>query len=65
MDKVTKRFSQITAVENVPIASWLVLGGKCSSCGTPISSRYPFVEALGGILAAAAIWRFGAPPGSN
>src|SRR5205823_6831181 len=41
---------------------WLVLGGKCSSCGTPISSRYPLVEALGGILAAAAIWRFGAPP---
>ncbi|HEY2816538.1 MAG TPA: A24 family peptidase [Casimicrobiaceae bacterium] len=54
----------ITALENVPIASWLVLGGKCSACGKPISSRYPFVEALGGLLAAAAIWRFGAPPAS-
>ena len=54
----------ITALENVPIASWLVLGGKCSACGKPISPRYPFVEALGGLLAAAAIWRFGAPPGT-
>jgi leader peptidase (prepilin peptidase) / N-methyltransferase len=53
---------KITALENVPIASWLVLGGKCSSCGKPISTRYPLVEALGGLLAAAAIWRFGAPP---
>ena len=54
----------ITALENVPIASWLLLGGKCSACGKPISTRYPFVEALGGLLAAAAIWRFGAPPGT-
>jgi leader peptidase (prepilin peptidase)/N-methyltransferase len=51
---------QITALENVPIASFLALGGKCSSCGKPISARYPLVEALGGALAAAAIWRFGA-----
>src|SRR6266513_528662 len=51
---------QITALENVPIASFLALGGKCSSCGKPISARYPVVEALGGALAAAAIWRFGA-----
>jgi leader peptidase (prepilin peptidase)/N-methyltransferase len=51
---------QITALENVPIASFLALGGKCSSCGKPISARYPMVEALGGVLAAAAIWRFGA-----
>jgi leader peptidase (prepilin peptidase)/N-methyltransferase len=51
---------QITVLENVPIASFLALGGKCSSCGKPISARYPLVEALGGALAAAAIWRFGA-----
>ena len=51
---------QITGLENVPIASFLALGGKCSSCGKPISARYPLVEALGGVLAAAAIWRFGA-----
>src|SRR5436309_15669714 len=51
---------QITALENVPIVSFLALGGKCSSCCKPISARYPLVEALGGALAAAAIWRFGA-----
>jgi len=50
---------QITAIENVPVLSWLVLRGKCSNCGTPISTRYPVVELIGGILAAAAIWRFG------
>jgi leader peptidase (prepilin peptidase)/N-methyltransferase len=46
--------------ENVPIASWLALRGKCSSCGTRISARYPLVEALAGIGAAYATWRFGA-----
>ena len=51
---------KITALENVPVASWLALGGKCAACGKPISARYPFVELLGGALAAAAIWRFGA-----
>ena len=50
---------QITAAENVPVLSWLMLRGKCSQCGTPISTRYPVVELIGGILAAAAIWRFG------
>jgi leader peptidase (prepilin peptidase)/N-methyltransferase len=50
---------RITALENVPVASFLALGGKCSSCGKPISARYPLVEVLGGALAAAAIWRFG------
>ena len=51
---------KITALENVPVASWLALGGKCAACGKAISARYPFVELLGGALAAAAIWRFGA-----
>ena len=50
---------RITAVENIPVLSWLVLRGKCSACGTAISSRYPIVEILGGLLAAFAIWRFG------
>jgi leader peptidase (prepilin peptidase) / N-methyltransferase len=30
--------------DNVPIVSWLVLGGKCRDCGQPISLRYPSVE---------------------
>lgn len=49
----------IGALENIPIVSWLALGGACSACRKPISIRYPLVEALGGLLAAYAIWRFG------
>ena len=50
---------KITAAENVPVVSWLLLRGKCSQCGAAISTRYPLVELLGGILAAAAVWKFG------
>ena len=50
---------RIGALENVPVVAWLALKGKCSSCGTPISPRYPLVEALGALLALAALWRFG------
>ena len=49
----------ITALENVPVISWLALRGKCSACKTPISVRYPLVELIGGALAFAAFWRFG------
>jgi leader peptidase (prepilin peptidase)/N-methyltransferase len=49
----------ITAMHNVPVVSWLVLRGKCASCGTPISARYPAVEILGGALAVLVAWRFG------
>ena len=45
--------------ENVPLFSWLALGGKCAGCGTRISARYPLVEVLGGLTAAWAAWRFG------
>lgn len=41
---------QITASENIPIFSWLALGGKCSGCKSPISMRYPLIEALTGAL---------------
>ena len=50
----------ITAIENIPLASWAVLRGKCSGCGTKISARYPLVELLAGIGAAYSAWRFGA-----
>ena len=50
----------IGALENVPVLSWLALGGKCSSCKTPISARYPLVELLGGLGAAVSFWHFGA-----
>jgi leader peptidase (prepilin peptidase)/N-methyltransferase len=39
--------------DNVPILSWLILGGRCRHCRKPISARYPLVEAATGLLAAA------------
>lgn len=50
----------ITALENIPVVSWLALRGKCSACGARISARYPIVEVLGGGLGALAVWQFGA-----
>jgi len=49
----------ITALENIPVLSYLVLGGKCRQCKAPISIRYPLVEALTGALSAFMIWHFG------
>ncbi|MFV8570494.1 prepilin peptidase [Marinobacter sp. SBS5] len=37
---------KIRAWENIPVVSWLILGGKCSSCKTRISARYPLIEAF-------------------
>jgi leader peptidase (prepilin peptidase)/N-methyltransferase len=50
---------RISAAENVPVLSWLVLRGRCRGCGTAISARYPAVEVIAGVLGALAIWRFG------
>jgi leader peptidase (prepilin peptidase)/N-methyltransferase len=50
---------QISALENVPVLSYLFLGGKCSACKAPISIRYPLVEALTGLASAYAAWHFG------
>ena len=50
---------QITALENIPIISYLLLRGRCSNCGTSISPRYPVVEAVTGLLSAYAVWHFG------
>ena len=49
----------ITAMENIPVFSWLFLRGKCSACRAPISIRYPLVEAVTGLLSAYAAWHFG------
>ncbi len=51
---------QITALENIPVISYLFLKGKCSGCGNPISARYPLVELFTGIVTAVVAWRFGA-----
>ena len=50
---------RISALENIPLASYLFLGGKCSQCKAPISLRYPVVEALAGALAGYIAWRYG------
>lgn len=49
----------ITAMQNIPVVSWLVLGGKCAACQTPISKRYPLVELFTGIASGLVAWRFG------
>lgn len=42
--------TQIKNRHNVPVIGWLVLRGKCASCGLPISPRYPIVEGITGVL---------------
>ncbi|MCX7140823.1 MAG: A24 family peptidase [Proteobacteria bacterium] len=49
----------ISAIENIPIASYVALGGKCSACGAGISPRYPLIEAMSGLAGAYAAWHFG------
>ncbi|EON93931.1 prepilin peptidase [Marinobacter lipolyticus SM19] len=46
---------RIRAWENIPVISYLVLGGKCSSCKTRISPRYPIIEALTAIFSVVTI----------
>jgi leader peptidase (prepilin peptidase) / N-methyltransferase len=50
---------RISALENIPVVSYLLLRGKCKGCGATISLRYPIVETLSGILSAYAAWHFG------
>jgi leader peptidase (prepilin peptidase)/N-methyltransferase len=50
---------RITALQNIPLLSYLLLRGKCSACGTSISPRYPVVEALTGLLSGYAAWHLG------
>ncbi|WP_395006995.1 prepilin peptidase [Undibacterium sp.] len=50
---------QISALENIPIISYLMIGGKCRGCKTPISKRYPIIEAITGVLSGFMIWHFG------
>lgn len=49
----------ISAWENIPIISYLILRGRCKGCGAVISPRYPIIEAASGILCAYAAIRFG------
>ncbi len=50
---------KISAIENIPILSYLVLGGKCKGCKTPISIQYPLVELATALLSMLVAWRIG------
>ncbi|ASK27603.1 prepilin peptidase [Neisseria chenwenguii] len=54
-----KCYSPVKAWQNIPIVSYILLGGKCGTCKTPISKRYPLIELLTGILFAAVTWQYG------
>ncbi|MEJ2275084.1 MAG: A24 family peptidase [Woeseiaceae bacterium] len=49
----------IKAWQNIPVVSYLLLGGKCAKCGESISARYPQVELATAVLAAICAWHFG------
>jgi leader peptidase (prepilin peptidase)/N-methyltransferase len=49
----------IAFYDNVPVLSYLLIGGRCRSCKTPISARYPAVEALTALLFVAVTWHDG------
>jgi len=50
---------KITALENIPVISYLFLKGKCSECGTKISPRYPIIEFTTALLSIVIAWHFG------
>jgi leader peptidase (prepilin peptidase)/N-methyltransferase len=50
----------ISAWQNIPVLSFLLLRGRCAHCATAISPRYPIVEAATGLLSAIVAWHFGA-----
>jgi leader peptidase (prepilin peptidase)/N-methyltransferase len=50
--------TQIRTRDNIPVLGWLVLGGKCRSCGAKISLRYPLLELTTGVVIAGAAGRY-------
>jgi leader peptidase (prepilin peptidase) / N-methyltransferase len=52
----------ITAWENIPLLSWLLLRGRCHGCKAPISIRYPLVELANGLLYFGVVKAFGLEP---
>lgn len=50
---------KISALENIPVISYVFLGGKCRGCKVKIPLRYPLIELMTGILSAYVVWQFG------
>ena len=53
---------QIRWYENMPVISFLLLRGRCSSCGASIGWRYPLIELACGLAFAGCAWRWGLTP---
>jgi leader peptidase (prepilin peptidase)/N-methyltransferase len=51
--------AEIKAHQNIPVLSYLLLGGRCANCKARISRRYPIVELGTAVLSAAVVWRYG------
>jgi len=58
----TKCGRELLWYENIPILSWAVLRGRCRTCATPISVRYPLIEAITAATFGLAWWYFGPGP---
>jgi leader peptidase (prepilin peptidase)/N-methyltransferase len=52
----------IRSYDNIPVVSWVLLRGRCRSCHSPISARYPLVESITGVAFLVAFWRIGISP---
>jgi leader peptidase (prepilin peptidase)/N-methyltransferase len=57
--KCTRCSGTIAWYDNIPVLSYLILGGKCRRCGDKISFRYPVVELVTGCIAALVVWSYG------
>jgi leader peptidase (prepilin peptidase)/N-methyltransferase len=51
--------TEIASRDNIPLLSWVLLRGKCRSCGASIPWRYPAVELATALLIAGSVWKFG------
>jgi len=50
---------KLSALDNIPVLSWLALRGRCRYCKTAISWQYPLVELLTALASAAVAWKLG------
>jgi leader peptidase (prepilin peptidase)/N-methyltransferase len=53
----------LSALENIPLISWIWLRGRCRYCRAPISARYPLVELFASLLSGWVVWRLGSDIG--